>query len=41
LPNEALEILLKIYSDILRARVFPDECKNIEYSLTLKETKPM
>jgi hypothetical protein len=27
LPNEALEILLEIYNDILRARVFPDNWK--------------
>jgi hypothetical protein len=25
LPNEALEILLEIYNDILRVRVFPDD----------------
>jgi hypothetical protein len=39
LPNETLEILLEIYNDILRARVFSE--KNIEYSLSLKETKRM
>jgi hypothetical protein len=27
LPNEALEIFIEIYNDILRARVFPDDWK--------------
>jgi hypothetical protein len=27
LPNEALEILLEVYNDIFRARVFPDKWK--------------
>jgi hypothetical protein len=27
LPNAALEILLEIYNNILRARVFPDDWK--------------
>jgi hypothetical protein len=27
LPNEALEILLEIYNDILKQRVFPDDWK--------------
>jgi hypothetical protein len=39
LPNEALEILLEIYNDILRPRVFPGDWKNIKYCLSLKETK--
>jgi hypothetical protein len=30
LSNEVLEILLEIYNDILRARVFPDDWKKIE-----------
>jgi hypothetical protein len=30
LPNEALEMLLEIYNDILRARIFPNDWKNIE-----------
>jgi hypothetical protein len=29
LPNEASDILTEIYNDILRARVFPDNWKNI------------
>jgi hypothetical protein len=39
LPNEALEILIETYNNILRASVFPDDWKNTEYSLSLKETK--
>jgi hypothetical protein len=27
LPNEALEILIEIYNDILRATLFPDDWK--------------
>jgi hypothetical protein len=27
LPNEALEILMEIYNDIIRSRVFPDDWK--------------
>jgi hypothetical protein len=34
LPNEASEILLQIYDDILRVRVFLDD-------LSLKKTQPM
>jgi hypothetical protein len=31
LPNEALEILLEIYNDILRPKVFPDDWKYIVF----------
>jgi hypothetical protein len=41
LPNEALEILLEIYKDILRARVSQTTGKIIKCSLSLKDTKPV
>jgi hypothetical protein len=39
LPNEALEILLEIYKDILRARVFPDDWKKYKVFFIPKSDK--
>jgi hypothetical protein len=39
LPNEASEILLEIYNDTLRARVFPDDWKRCRVFFILKSNK--
>jgi hypothetical protein len=39
--NEAFKIPLEIYIIILRARVFPDDCKKYRLSLSIKTTKPI
>jgi hypothetical protein len=39
LPNEALEILLEMYNDILRARVFPDDWKKYRVFFIPKRDK--
>jgi hypothetical protein len=39
LPNEALEILLEIYKDILKARVFLDDWKNYRVFFIPKRDK--
>jgi hypothetical protein len=39
LPNQALEILLEIYNDNLRARVFPDDFKKFKVFFIPKRDK--